>query len=84
VKFAHDVDEPLKVCTYRPDDAVQVAGLKCWTFGKDRVMEWPEGPPRFALKVFRPAAVDQLVAMESDVPEMSTIRISKKPGWQFW
>jgi hypothetical protein len=84
VKIAHDVDEELKVSVYNQDDAVRAVPLKWWRFGKDQVMEWSGGPSRFALKVFRPGTVDQLLAERSDVPEMSTIRISKKPWWQFW
>ena len=78
VTIAHDVDEVLKVCAYNEKDAVQGIPLDCWTLGKDRVMEWRSGPPRFVLKLFKPELGDKVLTMESAVPDRSAIRISKK------
>jgi hypothetical protein len=78
VTIAHDVDEVLKVCAYNEKDAAQGIPLNCWTIGKDRVMEWRDGPPRFVLKLFKPELGDKVLTMETDVQERSVIRISKE------
>lgn len=78
VEIRNDVDEQLKVCTYKHNDALQAVPLKCWTFSKGSTMKWDNAPSLFTLRVFKPALLDDPIITESDVEHLSKITISKK------
>ncbi len=78
VEIKNDVDEQLKVCTYKHNDALQAVPIICWTLSKGRAIKWNNAPSLFTLRVFKPALVDDPIITESDVEHLSKITISKK------
>ncbi len=78
VEIKNDVDEQLRVCTYKHIDALQAVPLKCWTLSKGRTIKWNNAPPLFTLKVFKLALVGDPIITESDVEHLSKITISEK------
>jgi hypothetical protein len=77
VSFTNNTPEILKICAYKKDDTARWAPLAEWTLGAGRTVEWPDGPPDFTLKVFRPQFLDKPLATETNVRDQASITITR-------
>lgn len=77
--FTNEVDEHLKLCTYNDDDALQWIELMCWTLapGQAEPIRWETAPATFAIRVFRPAFLDDPLAVRDQVSAASSVTIEK-------
>lgn len=80
VTFINRAGENLKIGVYDRNDGVYVAPFPSTGFielSHGQKYEWPNAPAEFRVRVFRPQAVDKILATRTGVKAQSTITIVK-------
>jgi hypothetical protein len=76
VTFTNNTDESIKIGVFKNDDKALIVPMGHWTIGTGgRSIEWPDAPPEFTVRVYRPQFMDKILATESNVRDQSDIII---------
>ena len=75
VTFKSNREGTIKVAVYKTSDVVQGIPLKTWEIDPGKSVNWDKAPSKFHVKVFKPQALDKLLASKNDVPYNSNVTI---------
>jgi hypothetical protein len=73
VTVTNNTTESLRVCASAP-----ATRPTCWTIAAKDIYRWDSAPAEFTVRVFRPQSPDKPIAVESNVPNESTVKIDER------
>jgi hypothetical protein len=78
VTFKSELPGTVKICIYNAGDVVQAIPRHVVSLGRGQSASWTKAPGKFHVKVFKPQAIDKLLASRNNVPYNTTIVVTSE------